>query len=303
LILQLFVVDDYLGNYFAWIIDWVLMPNLLIKFVGNEMSRNKYSNIISITSKKRFEIKYDNIVNYSIVKNKKIIAIIPTYNEELSIKKTCTDLIKHHPNIDILVVNDSSTDNTAKIVESMSSVKLITSPINLGIGGAVQLGLKFAYKNNYDVAFQFDGDGQHRANEFDKLLNRLEDDASDIAIGSRFMFNDKTNFRSSFLRRLGINFFAMLITFLIRKKITDPTSGFRAFNKKAIAVFSKNYPFDFPEPEVIIIAKKKKLNISEVFVKMNEREFGVSSISPLKSVKYMFKVTMAILLAFFRENV
>lgn len=266
------------------------------------MSINKYSNIISITSKKKFEIKYDNIVNYSTAKNKKILAIIPAYNEELSIKKTCTDLMRHHPNIDILVVNDSSTDNTAKVVERMETVNLLTSPVNLGIGGAVQLGLKFAYKNNYDLAFQFDGDGQHRANEFDKLLNLIEEKNCDIAIGSRFIINDKTNFRSSFLRRLGINFFAILITFLIRKKITDPTSGFRAFNKRAIAVFSKSYPFDFPEPEVIIIAKKRKLNISEVFVKMNEREFGTSSISPLKSVKYMFKVTIAILLAFFRED-
>jgi len=267
------------------------------------MYRKGNSNVIPIISKEKLVVNYDDFIKYPDVDQKKILAVIPAFNEELSIKKTCRDLKFHHPDIDILVINDCSTDNTIEVVKTMDYVKLISSPVNLGIGGAVQLGLKFAKKNNYDIAFQFDGDGQHRAEEFDKLLHLVEKDECDIAIGSRFVINDKTNFRSSFIRRIGINFFAILITFLIRKKITDPTSGFRAFNKKAINIFSDNYPFDFPEPEVIIIAKRKNLKIEEVFVKMNEREFGVSSISPLKSVKYMFKVTFSILFAFFRENV
>ena len=226
--------------------------------------------------------------------NKKILIIIPAYNESGNIQKIVEEVSQSSVAPDVLVVNDGSTDDTDAQARK-TSAHVITLPFNLGIGGAVQTGFRFAKRHNYDIAAQIDGDGQHDPAYLDKLLGPVLAGQVDIAIGSRFI-PPFLGYQSSFLRRIGINFFAYLISFLTRCKITDPTSGFRAFNRKAIDIFAKDYPPDFPEPESIVMAKQLGLNLVEVPVEMRKRARGSSSIRYLKTLYYMIKVTFAILL-------
>jgi len=229
---------------------------------------------------------------------KKILIIIPAYNESENIKSIIEEVVLLHTSldilVDILVVNDGSTDNTSvKVDEKLA--KLINLPFNLGIGGAVQTGFKFAKNNDYDIAIQLDGDGQHDPHYIEKIVHPVLNDKVDMLIGSRFL-PPYLGYRSSLIRRIGIHFFAELISFLTKTKVTDPTSGFRCFNKKMIQIFARYYPQDFPEPEAIVVAKRYQARIREISVKMRKRNVGHSSIRYLKTLYYMIKVTFAIIL-------
>ncbi len=224
----------------------------------------------------------------------KICIIVPAFNEEQNIRKTVQEISSLRFNPTILVVDDGSKDKTS-IEASKTKAHVLSLPFNLGIGGAVQTGFRFAFENGFDIAVQVDGDGQHDVGYIEAILNPIYEEKADMTIGSRFL-PPFLGYQSSFIRRVGINFFAQLISFLSQNKITDPTSGFRAYNKKMIKLFAEYYPQDFPEPEAIVVAQRYRAKILEVPVKMRKREGGVSSIRYLRTLYYMIKVTVAILL-------
>jgi glycosyltransferase involved in cell wall biosynthesis len=226
------------------------------------------------------------------------LIIIPAYNEADSIGPLIQRL-QNEGHADILVVNDGSTDDTEAIVRNLG-VSVISLPINLGIGGAVQTGFRYAVKNRYDAAIQFDGDGQHDSKYIEDLLRPILEDRADVVIGSRFI--QKAGFQSSFLRRTGIKILQSLNSVLTGKKITDCTSGFRAYNFKAYSFLSESYSVDFPEPEAIIALLKKGFRILEVPVVMKGREAGTSSIYGFKSVYYVSKVFLSIVFEYFRRS-
>lgn len=223
---------------------------------------------------------------------KKLI-IIPAYNEEANIVKTVESIERDAVGFDYIVINDCSTDRTKEICEE-HGFHYVDLPINLGIGGAVQTGYKYAWENGYDMAVQVDGDGQHDPEFLELMAEYLETHQVDMVIGSRFI--EKQGFQSSGLRRVGIRFFSGLIRVMTGKTITDPTSGLRMAGRNVIELFSKDYPRDYPEPESVVAILRKGLKVAEVPVIMREREGGVSSISMKKSVYYMVKVTLAILI-------
>lgn len=224
----------------------------------------------------------------------KKIVIIPAYNEQGSILNTIEDIKKNAPEFDYVVINDCSKDDTLKLCKE-NDIKVLNLPINLGIGGAVQTGYLYAYKNQYDVAVQFDGDGQHSAEFLNMMAETLEQDKLDMVIGSRFINNQ--GFQSSAVRRFGIRFFEILIGILFGNKITDATSGMRMCNRRVMELFIKDYPKDYPEPETVARLLRHKYKVKEVPVIMRERQAGVSSISSLrKSVYYMCKVSLAIII-------
>ena len=231
----------------------------------------------------------------------KIAVIVPAYNEEKSIAAVVEDIlhVAHSRNllVTVVVVNDCSKDATSEIISKLNCVAL-DLPINLGIGGAVQTGFKFAFENGFDLAIQVDGDGQHPASEIPKLISAAEEQDIDVVIGSRFI--SKIGFQSSAVRRIGINYFKWLNRFMVGVKIFDSTSGFRLINNKALAIVSEYYPDEYPEPESIILYSLKHLKIGEVPVNMKERQGGVSSIGKLSSIYYMFKVSLAIIYTFIR---
>ena len=206
----------------------------------------------------------------------------------------------------MIMVNDGSVDNTAKIIrekaEKNDHVILIDLPLNLGIGGAVQAAFRYAAVNGFDYAVKVDGDGQHPASEINKLLVPLLENRADMVIGSRFL--EKEGFQSTFCRRIGIVFFKYLISVLVRQKITDNTSGFRAYNRRAMEFARNHYPsFDYPEPEEVVLMAKNGFRISEIPIQMECRQGGVSSISPLKAAYYMLKVGFSVLMAAIRPAV
>lgn len=221
----------------------------------------------------------------------KVLVIIPAYNEEESIVSTVTKLNKDYPEADYLVVNDCSRDSTLSILRGRQ-MSYLSLPVNLGIGGAVQSGYKYALKNGYDIAIQLDGDGQHDSAYLKDLIEPICNDETDIAIGSRFI--KKEGFQSSGIRRAGIRILNSCIRITTGLKITDCTSGFRAVNRKYIELYAKNYPVDYPEPEAIVYAKLNGARIKEVPVIMKERSGGTSSIRPIHSAYYMLKVSLAI---------
>ncbi len=223
----------------------------------------------------------------------KILIIIPAYNEEKNIMNVINDIDKFYPDSDKLVINDSSTDNT-RLVLKQNKVSFIDLPVNLGIGGGVQTGYLYAYENNYDIAIQMDGDGQHCADELPKLIEPIQNGIANVVIGSRFI--NKQGFQSSYMRRVGIIFLSRLINFCLRVKVKDVTSGFRAVDRKFIEIFSRDYAQDYPEPEAIAVVSKSKGTILEVPVIMKERTEGKSSIRFVNSIYYMIKVTLAILI-------
>lgn len=230
----------------------------------------------------------------------KVLIIVPAYNEAIIIKSVLESIINENPDWDILVINDGSSDKTGEIAAELEKVKVINLPCNLGIGGAVETGFKYALYYNYDMAVQFDGDGQHKASEIKKILEPLALDRADIVIGSRFLLKS-SNWKPKFSRRLGIKIFSLVNSILIGQKITDNTSGFRAYNKRTIEFLAKdNYPTDYPEPEAIILLGKNGFKIMEVFVEMQERTEGKSTISGLKQLYYMFKVLLSILVSSIR---
>nr|WP_202031227.1 glycosyltransferase family 2 protein [Dorea phocaeensis] len=231
------------------------------------------------------------------LKVKKLI-IIPAFNEEENIEKTVTSIEKDAKEFDYVIINDCSTDRTKQICEQ-KGYNIVNLPINLGIGGAVQTGYKYAYVNGYDVAVQVDGDGQHDPEFLNEMAEYIEKNKVDMVIGSRFI--EKKGFQSSAARRMGIKFFSTLIKVLTGAVITDPTSGLRMVGRNVIEIFAKDYPRDYPEPESVVAVLRKKLIVKEIPVIMHEREGGVSSISPKKSIYYMIKVTLAMLIERIRK--
>lgn len=226
---------------------------------------------------------------------KKVLIIIPAYNEEESIRDVIQNLKDETADkvyqVDYLVVNDCSKDHTLQILRD-GKCSYVSLPINLGIGGGVQCGYLYAQENDYDIAIQMDGDGQHDPQYIDDLVQPLLNDEADMTLGSRFI--DKEGFQSSALRRFGIRFLSTAIRCAGHVKVKDVTSGFRAVNRKIIQEFAGDYAQDYPEPESLVACARKQYRIKEVPVVMRERQGGESSISPIRSVYYMIKVTIAI---------
>lgn len=229
---------------------------------------------------------------------KKLI-IIPAYNESEAILSTVETIRREAPDFDYLVVNDCSTDSTKQILEE-HRLNFLDLPVNLGIGGAVQTGYMYAYRNGYDMAVQVDGDGQHDPAFLKTMADHLENHHCDMVIGSRFI--RKEGFQSSRARRMGIQWFSWLIRRMTGVTITDPTSGLRMVGRKGMELFSKDYPRDYPEPETIVTLLNRNLKIEEIPVIMRERQGGTSSINLKKSVYYMVKVSLAILFERSRKN-
>lgn len=222
----------------------------------------------------------------------KKLVIIPAYNESENIVNTVKEIKEKASDFDYVVINDCSSDKTLEILES-NHLNYINLPVNLGIGGAVQTGYKYALQHEYDMAVQVDGDGQHDPAYLHSLEETLIKEKADMVIGSRFIKNE--GFQSTFARRMGIVYFTKMIKSLTGTTITDPTSGFRLVNKDVIALFANDYPRDYPEPESIVALLKRKKKVIEVPVQMKERQGGVSSIKLWNSVYYMIKVSIAIL--------
>jgi glycosyltransferase involved in cell wall biosynthesis len=225
------------------------------------------------------------------------LVIVPAFNEEESIKAVIEQIYAATQNLDnieteVIVINDGSSDHTSRIAREAGST-VIDLLYNLGIGGAVQTGFKYAYQKHFDIAIQIDGDGQHDPSFISDLTGPIIRQEADVVIGSRFL-NKNDGFKSTIMRRMGIKIFYWVNTLIIRQKITDNTSGFRAYNKRAIAYLQKNYPSDYPEPEAVVMLGLKKIKIVEIPVTMLERQGGQSSITFFKSIFYMVKVLLAI---------
>ncbi len=217
----------------------------------------------------------------------KVLIIIPAYNESLNIEKTVKDVIEN-TNYDYVVINDCSKDNTEEVCEK-NNFNMLSLPVNYGLTSGIQLGMKYAYKNNYDVAIQFDGDGQHEAKYLKDLVKSIEN-GTNIAIGSRFVNQKKPHS----MRMFGSNLLTVAIKLTTGKKIKDPTSGMRAYDRKTIAEFVKNASLT-PEPDTLVYFLKKKMRIEEVQVEMKEREFGESYLNPIKSAEYMINMFFSII--------
>lgn len=223
----------------------------------------------------------------------KPLLIIPAYNEGANIEKVVDNIIENYPQYDYIVVNDGSKDNTAGICRKRD-YSFIDLPINLGIGGAVQAGYRYAKRNGYQIAVQVDGDGQHDIAYVEKVIRPIQNGEADVVIGSRFI--DNQGFQSSASRRAGIHFLSALIKLCTWKRIKDVTSGFRAVNEKFIRIYADDYPSDYPEPEAIVSAVMNRGIVKEVPVVMKERESGKSSINFTRSLYYMIKVSLAIII-------
>jgi hypothetical protein len=222
----------------------------------------------------------------------KTLLIVPCYNEQETIGALYREIKSKTP-YDVIVVNDGSTDGSKAILKQ-EGAPYLDLPLNLGIGGAVQAGYRYALRKGYDIAVQLDGDGQHDPGQVEALVAPIEQDKADLVIGSRFI--DKTGFQSSVMRRAGINFFKTLIYCLSGKRITDATSGFRAASRKTMRLFAEHYAIDYPEPESNMLALKNKLRVTEIPVSMRERQGGTSSIKALQPIYYMMKVSLGIII-------
>lgn len=229
----------------------------------------------------------------------KKLVIIPAYNESESIENLISEIQACAPDFDYVIINDCSSDRTKEICES-NGFHAIHLPINLGIGGAVQTGYLYAWEEGYDLAVQVDGDGQHDPTYLGRMADKLIKENADMVIGSRFI--EKEGFQSSFARRMGIAYFTKLIHLLTRQTITDPTSGLRMVNRSLIKTFAEDYPKDYPEPESVIAVLKQKKKVVEMPVRMRKRQGGTSSIRLQKTVYYMVKVTLAILVENVRKH-
>ncbi len=229
----------------------------------------------------------------------KILVIIPAYNEEANILNTVKSVLKYNKkyktNYDIIVINDGSKDQTGQICKN-NQIPVIDLIQNLGIGGAVQTGYKYAKNHNYDIAIQFDGDGQHDVTYIKDIIQPIIDNKADMTVGSRFIKKTSNNFYSTTMRRLGINVISFVIKLVTHKKIYDTTSGFRACNKEVINIFANDYPIEYPEPISTVDLLKQNYSVEEVPVLMKERVAGKSSITPFKSAYYMINVILAIII-------
>ena len=232
-------------------------------------------------------------------KKLKILLIIPAYNEEENILNTYKKILEYNQkkktNYDVIVINDGSKDNTSKICHD-NNIPVIDLIQNLGIGGAVQTGYMYALENNYDIAIQFDGDGQHDIKYVENIVKPIIDGQADMVIGSRFIKKEESEFQTTRARRIGIHLISYFIKLKAKTKIYDTTSGFRAVNKRVIELFSISYPTEYPEPISTVEVLKYHLKIKEVPVSMNERTGGSSSIHSWKKAYYMINVILSILL-------
>lgn len=229
----------------------------------------------------------------------RIAAIVPAYNEAGAIGGVVDAIRATSDRFDVVVVDDGSHDDTTVIARSRGAA-VVTLPYNLGIGGAVQTGFKYALERGYATAVRLDGDGQHDPAELHKLLGPIEHGEADIVTGSRFV-DGSGDYRPPLARRIGIIWFARIVSLLTRQRVTDTTSGFQALNRKGIELFAGDYPNDYPEVEATVLVFKHRLRLVEVPVTMRERETGRSSITLIRSIYYVFKVTLALFIAMVRK--
>jgi len=228
------------------------------------------------------------------------VAIVPALNEERALPGVIDELRAFDPGLDIVVVDDGSVDGTAAVARAKGA-RVLSLPFNVGIGGAVQTGFRFAFENDYDLAVRVDGDGQHDASQLGRLVAPVLAGDVDIAVGSRFA-SDAEGYRSSRARRVGIRLLARIVSGIVGQRVTDTTSGFQAVNKHGIALFARDYPHEYPEVEATVMVFRHRLRLCEVPVTMRERDGGRSSITSLRSVYYMVKVLLAIFVGLFRRN-
>jgi glycosyltransferase involved in cell wall biosynthesis len=228
------------------------------------------------------------------------LAVVPAYNEAATVGWVVRSLQEHAPSLDVLVIDDGSTDGTADVAED-SGASVLRLPFNLGIGGAVQAGFSYALENGYDYMLQVDADGQHLAEEIPKLTEAMNGEAGvDMVCGSRFLTD--SGYPAPISRRTGIHIFAFLLSRIMGRRVSDPTSGFRLYNRRGIALFAHDYPHDYPEVEAVLMVHFHRLSMREVPVRMLERDGGVSSIRSGKSVYYMLKVLLAIFIGLARAR-
>ncbi len=229
----------------------------------------------------------------------KYLIIIPAFNEEKNIAAVIKSIRQVFPDGHVLVVNDGSWDRTADVAESLGC-EVISLPFNMGIGAAVQTGFLYAKKYGYNYAVQVDADGQHLPEEIGKIIQPVLNGEYDVIIGSRYIEENK--YKTPLLRRLGMVILSGINSLILNKKITDTTSGFRAYNRRAIEFLADNYPDDYPEPEAVVLLARNGFRVGEVGVKMNARMEGRSSITPFRSIYYMVKVTLAIFIDLFKDR-
>jgi glycosyltransferase involved in cell wall biosynthesis len=229
----------------------------------------------------------------------RVVAVVPAFDEEGAIGGVVEEIHAFDPAIDVVVVDDGSSDATVEVAAAAGAA-IVRLPFNLGIGAAVQTGFRYALEHGYDLAVRLDGDGQHDPAELPKLLEPLARDEADVVTGSRFR-ETEGGYRPPLARRLGISWFARLVSMLSGQRVTDTTSGFQALNARGIALFASEYPSDYPEVEATVLVLKHRLRLVEVPVQMREREHGSSSITFVRSLYYAVKVTLALLVAMGRR--
>ena len=233
----------------------------------------------------------------------RLLLIIPAFNEEAALGPLLQEIKALPPpegvDLEAVVIDDGSSDRTQDVARK-NGARVLRLCRNLGIGGAVQAGIQLAHREQFDAAVQMDGDGQHPPAELVHLLAASKN-GEDLVVGTRYR-EGTTGFRSTALRRLGSSWLRGILRLVTRKRFTDPTSGFRLYGPRALELFSDTYPYDFPEPESLAVARAAGLTVTEVSVTMRERQGGTSSISGYTSIYYMFKVTVAVLLAYLRTN-
>jgi glycosyltransferase involved in cell wall biosynthesis len=233
------------------------------------------------------------------MKRGRLVALVPAWNEEGAIGRVVDEIRAFDPAADVVVVDDASSDGTAAVAEGRGAT-VLRLPFNVGIGGAVQTGIRYARDEGYDVAVRLDGDGQHDASEIGKLLAPIHAGEADLVIGSRFVDPGGT-YRPPFARRMGIRVFAGLVSVLGGQRVTDTTSGFVALSRSGIELFAVEYPHDYPEVEATLVALRSGLRLTQVQVEMRERQTGTSSITLVRSLYYIVKVTLALLVASLRR--
>ncbi len=245
--------------------------------------------------------KNNGVQDWDKMNNKinKTLVIIPTYNEESTLRDVVCRIKNTLPESNVLVINDGSTDKTSEVAKS-SGAMVLDLPYNLGIGNTIQTGFLFATQRGYDIVLRLDADGQHRPEDAKSIMEPVLNGTADMVVGSRFLLSND-GFKSTLVRRVGIKFFSTFVSLIIRKRVTDPTSGFQAMNEKAIRFFAREYPPDYPEIEALVLANKAGFIVKEVPVEMLERKGGQSSINFLNSIYYVLEVLTSIVVSIFRK--
>jgi glycosyltransferase involved in cell wall biosynthesis len=228
------------------------------------------------------------------------LAVVPAYNESATIGGVVKALREHAPRFDTLVIDDGSTDDTGELA-FQAGARVIKLPFNVGIGGAVQTGFVYAREHGYDYLAQVDGDGQHDSLELERLIAAMEEGAVDMVCGSRFL-TDEHGYSAPLGRRTGIHIFSFVLSRIVGMRVSDPTSGFRLYNRRAIELFAQDYPHDYPEVEAVMILHHHHLLMREVPVRMYTRGGGSSSIGVGRSVYYMVKVLLALFVGLGRRR-